>query len=89
MKSDLDTLRSSIEKMDKEILQAINERMLLSQQIGKLKKDLSIPIQYPEIESTVRKRYLEYGASHKILGDFCEALAKIILEESVRIQENP
>ena len=64
MKNDLEKMRNSIEKMDKEILQAVYERMLLSQQIGKLKKDLSIPIQYPEIESTVKKRYLELSLIH-------------------------
>ena len=88
MSDPLNSIRSSIQKIDHEILNAVCQRMLLSQQIGQIKKDKNIPIKYPEIESGIKEKYLEYGANHKLSEEFCGELARIILEESVRIQEN-
>ena len=88
MNESLESLRKSIEKMDHEILQMIHERMLLSNKLGKLKKEMELPVQYPAIESEVKKRYSHFGSQNNVSVDFCESLAKIILEESVRIQKN-
>ena len=53
---DLDNWRRKIDELDKALLQLLNERAQCTVEIGKLKKELSLPIYDPEREKEIFAR---------------------------------
>lgn len=51
--SALDALRAEIDKVDRRILDLLNQRTLVVQQIGKIKQTMAMPIYEPKREEEV------------------------------------
>ena len=79
-------LRQQIDRIDNELLEVLNKRMIISREIGQYKKEHSIPVvqtgRYGDIMNSRVKAATEMGMS----ADFMKALLSAIHEESVRIQ---
>ncbi len=83
----IESIRESISILDKKLLQVIQERMQLSDQVGKIKKQKNTPVKCPNTESDVLRRYRTIGSELNLSEKFCVDLASLLLEESVRIQK--
>lgn len=86
IESDLSELRENINKIDREILSLIANRMDIAEEIGKYKKKNNITILQPkrweEIQKTQSAFADELGLSHKFVKKYMEA----IHQESIRHQ---
>ena len=55
MKADLDDLRKRIDLLDESLVRLLNARAACALEIGRLKRDMGIPIYQPEREAQVIK----------------------------------
>lgn len=79
-------LRQQIDRVDNEILEALNRRMGISREIGKYKKEHRMPVlQASRYDSIMRSR-VELAREMGISPDFMGRLLSLIHEESVRQQ---
>lgn len=82
----LEKYRKAIDREDKKILQALSRRLQNAEKIGKLKKELGLPVfqknRWAEVIKTRRQLSKALGLS----APFVSALYHVIHEEAVRIQ---
>ncbi len=86
--SSIEELRDRIKDVDIHLMELISERMNLSQTIGNIKADQNMPIVNSEVEKKVVERYRSIAESNNVDPEFAEALSRLIMEESVRIQKS-
>lgn len=79
----MEELRKRINAIDDEILKLISERVALAEEIGKIKKELGIPIKNEEREAVVIERYIEYGTENDLNTDSMIAICKALITLSI------
>ena len=84
----LKDLRKGILKIDRKIINLISERMLLSKEIGKVKKSLCLDIENIEREEEVTKNAIAYGKSLKLKEKLIEELIKNLISSSKELQKS-
>lgn len=84
--SNLERLRSEIDESDQSILDAIAQRMKISQQIGQLKKEHNVAIYQPERWKEIWKNTEKMGEALGLSAQFIEDFLKAIHQESIQIQ---
>lgn len=83
----LEALRNKIAEVDRSIAQAIGERLELARSIGKWKRASREPTRDFGTEAQVLDRWRRDLAASGIAPDRAETLARWLIEESVRIQD--
>ncbi|MBL4675936.1 MAG: bifunctional 3-deoxy-7-phosphoheptulonate synthase/chorismate mutase type II [Mucilaginibacter sp.] len=86
VKDKLAELRSQIDKIDDLIIQKVAERMTISEQIGKYKKDNNITILQVNRWEEILKKTTDYGKALKLSPEFTEKLLELVHTESIRRQ---
>ena len=89
MKRDLEQLRKEIAALDKEILQLSKKRMLIADEVGKIKRSDNIPLVNYVSEASVLKRAEAVAGDETLDLNFARRLVSTLVEESVRIQTGP
>ncbi|HEX3528005.1 MAG TPA: bifunctional chorismate mutase/prephenate dehydratase [Thermoanaerobaculia bacterium] len=84
--TDLQTLRESIEAVDREILAHIRQRMSLVEQVVGAKLDAAVPFRDPQREELVLQRVRHAAVEQGLDAHEIERLYRVILEMSVAHQ---
>lgn len=84
--SKLNHLRSSIDDMDREILEAVTRRMDISLLIGELKKEHNVALYQSERWGEIKKNVTAQGIALGLSEEFMEKLIKAIHQESIHQQ---
>lgn len=82
----LAALREELSGLDARLLSLLKERSLLVNAIGKAKKKLGKPIQDEALEAAILIRNRQWAEAEGLDPDFIEAITRIILSESRRLQ---
>lgn len=86
MTINLEKLRKDIETADLQIMDSIRKRMETSFEIGNYKSENNMAVKNPSVESNVLERYHNFAKNNNLDIIFIEKLCKLIIEESVRLQ---
>lgn len=84
---ELDELRKKIDQADEEILRLLAKRMALIPGITDYKRKNSLPLRQPEREQELITRKKELAKELGLSQKFVEKLFRIIIEESLRLEE--
>lgn len=84
----LENLRLQIDEVDAKILDILSKRMLIVDEIGKLKKEHNVAVLQNNRWVNMLDRIVEEGASKGLSEDFIISLFKAIHQESINHQEN-
>jgi chorismate mutase len=83
---EIDQLREQIDRIDRDMMELMAQRMQLARQIGAIKKINHVAILQPERWQNVLLRHQEYGAKMELGADFVSLFVKAIHQESIRQQ---
>jgi chorismate mutase len=64
-------LRGRIDEIDKQIIELLEERIRVAKEIGKIKKELNLPIKDEEREREVLKRAERFGEIFEKIVEVC------------------
>ncbi len=78
-------LREQISEIDRKVLEQLEERMRISKDISKVKKETNLPIEDKKREEELILNRQSYTSINK---EFVEDLFKLIIKESKRIQND-
>src|SRR3712207_5368134 len=84
---DLDTLRSDIERIDQEILDALRRRMDLADDIARAKLAAASPFRDPRREDLVLRKVREAAATHGLDPHEIERIYRLLMDMSVARQQ--
>ena len=84
---ELTELRKKIDQTDEEILRVLAKRMALIPGIAEYKRKNSLPLRQPEREQELIARKKELAKELGLSQKFVEKLFRIIIEESLRLEE--
>ena len=79
-------IRNAIDTVDRRIIALLQERATLAQEIGRVKKELGLPILDPAREGKIRKK-LAQGPQGPMDVDQLTRIYEMIMAESRRLQE--
>lgn len=85
--SDIETLRQEIRKLDASLVDLVAQRLALARRAGELKLAAGQPIRNYAVEAEVIRQARERAAGLGVDGDLVEELAKLLIRESLRVQE--
>lgn len=80
-------IREKIDRLDKKILRTLQERLLLSEQIGKVKKKEGEKIYQPKREKEITEKLTKNGEKYNLDPKFVSKLFKLIIKESRKCQK--
>lgn len=80
-------LRGKIDEIDGEILNLLKERVETSRLIGKIKKEIAMPIRDPEREREKYQRILRQASELGLNVEVIREIYKNIISMSVKAQE--
>jgi len=86
-KKDLESLRLRIDAIDNRIVELVNMRRRLSEQIGGLKKDSEKPVEDRSREQKVLEKIRKKSQSLEVDSDLTESIFKDIIKDSKQVQE--
>ena len=84
--SQLDTLRSKLDNLDRELLEALGTRMSLVEQLGEYKRDNNVAVLQMDRWRQLRKNRADLGKQLNLYPDFVEELFELIHMASIRKQ---
>lgn len=84
--TDINILREQIDQCDDELLELMNRRMSICNEIGKLKKDKKLQVVQTDRYDTILQKMTTQAGKMGLSADFIKKLMTIIHEESVRNQ---
>jgi chorismate mutase / prephenate dehydrogenase len=86
--SELKRLRGAMARADRTIGRAIEQRLALARQIGVAKRTRGLPVRDYAMEREVVERWRRALEPSRVTPEQAEALARWLVEESVRVQED-
>lgn len=86
--SQLNRLRNEIDETDQAILEIIAQRMLISTQIGELKKEHNVAVFQPERWKQIRENSIKQGQLLGLSEEFIDKLIKALHQESIQQQNS-
>ena len=84
MNTEIEALRVNLDNIDKEILELIEDRFAVCEEIGEIKKSEDFPIEDENRESVVVETRRQISGLDK---DFVKDLFELLMQESKKIQE--
>ncbi len=82
----LEELREEIRQATVEILRLAGERLSLAKKIGKLKREMGMPIEDPKAEEELRSLALKKCQAYGVNRHFGLKLLNLLIDESKRVQ---
>jgi chorismate mutase len=86
MKTDLNSLRKEIDKIDREIINQLSKRIKIIKKIGDYKKRNKLRVYSPEREKEIITKIKKFAASKNINKALIEKIYKNILNQAREIQ---
>ena len=84
--ADLDTLRTQLAEIDREIMALVGRRNTIAQTIGERKAALNEEVVVPSVETVVVRRYVDAGADAGVSAAAATRIARAVIDESVEVQ---
>ena len=84
---DLEKLREAIRKTDREIMSLMKRRLELAKQVGEYKIHNNEDIRNLEVEERVAESYRDFASENGMDPEYADAICRILMRESVEIQE--
>jgi len=84
----VDGLREEIKAADLLILEQMKRRLALAREVGLCKIREGIDVVDPSVEAAVVARYRAFAEENGMDPDCAEGVCRILIEESVRLQES-
>jgi len=72
----IENLRGDLDAIDSLIIALLNKRKDVSVKIGKIKKDLSLPIHDADRKKLVKNKWGEYGKVYDVIHDLSKGYQK-------------
>ncbi|MDR3206114.1 MAG: chorismate mutase [Candidatus Methanoplasma sp.] len=85
--TDLERLRADIRAVDNDIMILLKRRMELARSVGEFKIGANKDVRDLSVEEAVVRRYREFAENNGMDPDKAEAVCRLIMQESVEIQE--
>ncbi|MFZ2189885.1 MAG: chorismate mutase [Candidatus Magasanikiibacteriota bacterium] len=86
-KNDLELLRQEIDKIDKNILENLKKRFVLTKQIGELKKQLGLDVVDKGREEELMKKYHDWAEEFDLGVELVKSIFLLVINESKKQQE--
>ena len=86
MSNELEPMRKRIEEIDLKIAELMIERNDASRAVGVIKKEFGIALRNKDVEEKVIARYREAASGTSLSQDVAEAVCKLLIADSVRLQ---
>jgi len=83
----LEDYRSRIRETDRQLLALLRDRFSLSDKIAQVKEEASLPTVDPDAEQRTMDNLLQMASELGLSASFAKRLGQLLIEESVRIQE--
>lgn len=83
----LEELRKNIRETDRQLIHLISERLKTAAEIGKLKKEQSIPLRDFEVEKSVINNARDDADKNGVSPDLAEKIMELLINESCKTQE--
>jgi chorismate mutase/prephenate dehydrogenase len=87
MMHDLEAARHKVAEIDKQIIDLIADRLDVVADLGKIKKELNIPLRDWEVEKRVLTRVTDHAKQRGISSELARATLQLLIEESRVRQE--
>jgi chorismate mutase len=85
---EIDNLRKRINKVDIEIIELLAKRRVLTNKIGKIKRDLGITIIDKQRENDIYSKLKQYAKRHHLAPEYVTSIFRIIIRNSRDEQRN-
>lgn len=66
MKAELEARRAEVERIDREIVALVAERLRIARELGGLKRAAGVPLLDPQREAAIVRRAAETAAEHEL-----------------------
>jgi len=83
----LEKMREAVRRVDREIIRLVGERLELTRNIGRIKKDAGLPLLNYQVEKAVIENARAVADDLKLSGDFVKAVMQLLINESRTQQE--
>ncbi len=83
----LEKLREDVRQIDRDIIRLIGERLVLTREIGKVKKSAGLPLLNYEVEKVVIENARAVADDLRLSPDFVESVMQLLIGESRTQQE--
>ena len=85
---ELNELRNEIRNIDCELMKLMKKRLEVAKQIGLEKQKNGIQIKNADVEKKVIERYVQFAKENNMDERISEEICKLLIEESVNLQNN-
>jgi chorismate mutase-like protein len=82
----LAALRERIDRVDEQLMNALEERTAICREVAALKAAQDIPMMQPDRVAAVEARWAELAAARGLDEDFARSLARAVVAESCRVE---
>lgn len=82
----LAALRERIDRVDEQLMNALEERTAICREVAELKAAQDIPMMQPDRVAAVEARWAELAAARGLDEDFARSLARAVVAESCRVE---
>ena len=82
----LERIRAGIDATDNAIVRLLAKRRAFAIELAKIKKELGSPIYDRKREQALIDRVKEWGAKHRLNGEFVEVVFRLIVMNSKEVQ---
>jgi methylmalonyl-CoA epimerase len=83
----LAAFRERIDRVDEQLLSALAERTAICREVAEHKRTQGIPMMQPDRVAAVEARWAELAAAHGVEEQFARSLARAVVAESCRIED--
>lgn len=84
----LDALRSELDRVDRALLDDIRDRLALCARVAELKQRHDIAVLQPGRMQVVHRRAQDYAHRNGLSGDFVEELFTLLIGEACRVEDD-
>ena len=84
--AELNGLREEVRQLDVEVIVMVAERTRLCLRIGRIKREIGLPLRHPEIERALCLKARRDAVALGLDPDITEGIVRLMIEQSLRIQ---
>jgi 4-amino-4-deoxychorismate mutase len=85
--ADLAALRDRLDRIDRQLLDTLRDRLACCLDIAHVKRRNEIPMMQPHRIGLVHRRAADYAAEHGVDGDFLRRLYDLVIDETYRLED--
>lgn len=83
----IDELRDQIDQCDDQIMQALNRRLEIVQQVAKYKKEHQLPVRQPQRMTELTERLIKQYSSETLSPALIKKIYQLIMEYAIELEQ--